>query len=137
MKQMVDTSVFNFRMKMIQLQIIKTMPPKIQEGAQLIHNEVDKNLSGGSYSPGQLPIRRITGTLARALQMAPVNPFHWKVWIDSHIAPYWVYVHFGTSKLARRMFFLDAVTATKAQVTKLLSTGVQNCLARSNKWSKK
>ena len=113
-----DASRFNLKCRRIQ-KIVATVGQRvIMEGAQDIYNNTDKKLSGPHYGyppnypegggqRGKIPIPRLTGTLARSLQMRPLSTLTWAVYADDRIAKHAKFVHDGTKKMRPRRFLTD------------------------------
>lgn len=130
MDKYVDTTGFTMKTMRIKMAMAKDMPKVIQKGAQDLHDKVDKNLSGGTYLPGKLPVRRQTGTLARALYLKMLHPLTYAVGVDGKVAPHWIYVHYGTKYMKARRFFEDALTERRAAIVNNIRYGILKIIRR-------
>jgi hypothetical protein len=78
---------------------------------------VAQNLSGSAYYPGRLPVRRVTGTLARSYRVDPVNaPYLFMHRMDSSVANYAKFVHEGTRYLKPRPYFRNAFDSNRQAI---------------------
>lgn len=124
-----DTSKFDLRCKRVQRIVAEVGAKVIKEGAQDIYNETGKKLKGphygyhtgprGGYVPnypegggqkGKVPIPRLTGTLAKSLQMRPLSTLTWAVYADDRMANYAKFIHDGTRHMRPRRFLKDTFT---------------------------
>ena len=128
MDKYVDISGFHLKTKAVTGVVAKRIPDVIQHAAQSLHDQVDKNLSGGTYRPGKLPVRRKTGTLARALYLKMLDPMIYAVGVDGKIVPYWIYVHYGTKHMKARRFFEDALAKMRAPLLKRMKKEIKEII---------
>lgn len=110
--------IINFEKKIARLK--KEFGPELKDavewGSTQLEKAVDKNLSGGSYYPGKLPVRAVTSTLRRAYLVHKSTDFlHWH-YFSPEIAYYAKYVHYGTKHLKPRPFFKAAIDERKPAI---------------------
>lgn len=108
MEQFVDVTGAHLKIKQVKKILGSTAAIEIMKGAQEIYDKADKNLSGGRYLPGTLPVRRITGTGARGLTLTQLEEYMWVIWMNLKIAFYMLYVHDGTKYMKRRPYLENA-----------------------------
>lgn len=135
----VDASKFLLKLKYIKGQLQVTGAEQITGIAQMIFDKTKANLKGPGAGvrtsrgglqypktppkhPLQLPVRRVTGTLARSLKMTPISNYEYIIWCDPQIAPYAKYVHSGTKYVKPRRFLGNVVKGNKAAAVKQLDT---------------
>lgn len=133
-EQAVDITRWNKKVDLI----LKSYGPVIKKivdfGNSRVAASVAKNLSGMSpgmwtaksgkqyvvssagYYPGKLPVRRITGTLARAYQVRNVTEYLSAHFINSKVARYAKHVHEGTRFLKPRPYFKNAFDSNKTAI---------------------
>jgi len=85
-------------------------------GNTKVSGAVARNLSGGSYYPGKLPVRRVTGTLARAYQVKKSTPYLFMHLMNSGVAKYAKFVHEGTRFMKPRPYFKDAFDSNRQAI---------------------
>ena len=89
--------------------LLKNYGPTVEKivayGNTKVSRSVNRNLSGGEYYPGKLPVTRVTGTLSRAYTIRKVTPYLFIHFMDSRVANYAGYVHDGTRYMKPRPYF--------------------------------
>jgi len=105
-----DVSGWNRKSRAVRRELLRTIPRAVQEISDDVHRRTVKNLSGGVYLRGILPVRRVTGTLARSIQRANVSFGLIAVFANERIAHYAKYVHNGTRFMPPRRFLGDVIT---------------------------
>ena len=65
----VDIRGWNRKVKKLLKEYGPTVEKIVRYGNSKVSRAVDRNLRGGSYFPGKLPVRLITGTLRRAYKI--------------------------------------------------------------------
>jgi len=88
----------------------------VRYGNSKVSKSIDKNLRGGSYYPGKLPVRLITGTLRRAYKARKLTPYLYAHYMDKSIANYAGFVHYGTKYLKPRPYFRNAFDSNKSVI---------------------
>lgn len=100
--------------------LLKAYGPTVEKivayGNTKVGASVIKNLSGSTYIPGTLPVRRITGTLARSYRHQKITPYLYLHKMDSSIANYAAAVHEGRGHMPRRPYFKDAFDSNRTAI---------------------
>jgi len=130
----VDISGWNKKVDKLLREYGPVVEKIVAYGNTKVSASVNKNLSGMSpgtrtsksgrqyvvsskyYYPGKLPVRRITGTLARAYQISKVTPYLYLHKMNSNVANYARYVHDGTRYLKPRPYFKNAFTNNRVAI---------------------
>lgn len=107
--------------------------------AKALYTRAQVNLKGPHYSPpkykgprtGEMPIPRVTGSLARSLKMRKMMEVLWKVFSDSSVAAYNKYVHDGTKRNRPRRFLMDTVRVNRPAWLKYLSRRIRKGIDRA------
>jgi len=131
----VDITGFKFKMKAVKIAYAEAVVKELRKGAQEIYNAASKNLSGHKdrYVSGTLPVRRITGTLSRSLQMKPVSNVEWLVYADKNIAYYAGYVHDGTKRMRPRRFLHDPVRERRPAIQNRIKRQLLKAIRREGR----
>ena len=112
----VDKSGWNAKYDELLRDYGSTVEKIVAYGNTKVSKSVIKNLSGGEYYPGKLPVRRVTGTLARAYTIRMVTPYLFKHFMDYRVANYAAAVHEGTRYMKPRPYFRNAITDNKQAI---------------------
>jgi len=78
--------------------------------------EYVKVSSMAGYYSSKLPVRRITGTLARAYQVKKSTPYLFMHLMNSGVAKYAKFVHEGTRFMKPRPYFKDAFDSNRQAI---------------------
>ena len=117
-RQASTVDVLNWNRKVAKL--LREYGPEVKKivdyGNNKLGGNIASNLSGGSYTPGRLPVKRITGTLFRAYQQKAITPFLYLHFMNPRIANYAKYVRFGTKRMLPRPFGENAVNYAKMPI---------------------
>ena len=106
----------SLKLKAVQRELVVTVPPMIAEAADEVLKRSLKNLSGGRYLPGTLPVRLVTGYLRRSMRRLMLSRFAHAVFSDERIANYNKYVHDGTRNMRPRRFLGDVISERRASI---------------------
>jgi len=112
----VDISRWNKKVDKLLREYGPTIEKIVAYGNTKVSASVARNLSGGSYYPGKLPVRRVTGTLARAYEIRKVTPYLFMHLMNSKVANYAKYVHDGTRYLKPRPYFKNAFSDNRVAI---------------------
>ena len=105
---MIDTRRWDAKVNTLLKEYGPTVEKIVKYGNTKVSLAVVKNLSGSEYYPGKLPVRRVTGTLARAYHINMVTKYLFAHVMDSRVAKYARFVHDGTRYMKPRPFFKNA-----------------------------
>jgi len=108
-KPKMDTRRWNAKVNNLLKEHGPTIEKIVKYGNTKVSKSVARNLSGSTYFPGKLPVRRVTGTLARAYEVRMVTPYLFAHFMNSSVANYAKYVHEGTRYLKPRPYFRNAL----------------------------
>ena len=112
----VDITRWNRKVKEVIADVGEELKKTLAYGNTKLAGAVTKNLAGSAYYPGKLPVRRVTGTLARAYRVNKQTDYLYAHGMDRNVANYAVYVHYGTRYLKPRPYFKDAVNSQKPAI---------------------
>ena len=104
----VDIRGWNKKVNTLLKEYGPTVAKIVAYGNTKVAMAVNNNLRGGSYYPGKLPVRLITGTLRRAYTVNRLTPYLFAHYMDQNIANYAKHVHYGTRFMKPRPYFKNA-----------------------------
>lgn len=93
-----------------------TVEKIVQWGNSKVSSSVIRNLSGSQYFSGRLPVRRVTGTLARSYEISKVTPYLFVHRMNSSVANYAKFVHEGTRYMRKRPYFKSALDENRQAI---------------------
>lgn len=126
----VDIRGWQAKSRAVKIELAKAITKSLNMAADDLHRKIVKNLSGGSYVSGQLPVTRVTGTLARAQKKEIVNFNTRKLWSDSNVANYNQYVHWGTRYLKPRRFQTDEIAMNRSKTVQDIKKTINAAITR-------
>ena len=107
-QQYVDASRWYIKSQAVLAIVTSEVPKAVDWAHDDLIKEVKKNLSGWTYYPGKLPVRRVFGHLARSISKIRFSKLTRAVVSLNAIAHYNIHVHYGTKKVPARPFITDA-----------------------------
>jgi HK97 gp10 family phage protein len=119
----VDTTGWMRKLKACEGAALEAMKRAVDFGMDEINKGAVRNLSGPHYKhgtrgprTGQMPIPRVTGTLARSLTSKRFHPTLGVIYADKKVANYAGFVHDGTRFMKPRRFLSNVVQERKAAI---------------------
>lgn len=137
----VDATKFYKKTHRIKQHVVTVAAKEVASISQMIFDKTKKNLKGPGAGvrqsksglqypktspkhPLQMPVRRVTGTLARSLKMYPISQYEYLIYCDPKVAHYATYVHNGTRYIKPRRFLGDVIKGNKAPAIKRLDSAL-------------
>ena len=115
------------------------MVESLETISNALYTRAQNNLKGPHYPPpeyagpktGEMPVPRVTGTLARSLKMKKMTKWLWKVYSDGKIAAHNVFVHDGTKKTRPRRFIGDVVLVNRNAWLKYIQSKMKRAVLKA------
>ena len=134
-----DTGGWELKHRRVRRSMAEAAVAAVAVVARALFKRSQRNLKGAHYPPpdykgpgtGEMPVPRVTATLARSLKIKKINPVRYMVYADSGVAGYAAYVHDGTRYMKPRRFIGDAVRVNGEAWRKFIAGRIRRAIDRA------